>query len=115
MEVHQHTNSSERIDNVPSSTPEEIDHGRAIVFEELGDNFWLTIGLPRHVGSKGDDRVYGETVMIESDNPELAQQVYANSDRLADISTRITNELPAVVKVLFDPLGLGNREDSDQK
>lgn len=110
METHQHTNSSEKIDNEPTSTPEEVALGRIIVQEELGEDFWLTIGLPRHVGSKGDDRVYGETVLIESNNPQRAHDVYADTERLAEISNRITNELPAVVKVLFDPFGRGIKE-----
>jgi len=105
----QHQNSSEKIDNVPVSTPEEIALGHAIIGEELGERFWLTTGLPRHVGTKGDDRVFGETVLIETDDPGAAREHYENDENLERISNRITNEMPAVVKVLFDIFGAGIR------
>lgn len=107
----QHGNSSEKIDKVPTSTPEEMALGVAIVQEELGPAFWLTFGLPRHVGVKGDDRVYGETVLIETDDPEAARLRWEDPEELARISNRITNELPAVVKVIFDLFGQGVRDE----
>jgi len=106
----QNLNSSKLIDQVPVSTPDEIALGHAIVAQELGGDFWLTPGLPRHVGTKGDDRVYGETVMIETDSRDAAQRAYGDPENLARISNRITNSMPAVVKVLFDLFGKGIRE-----
>ncbi len=108
--LRQHGNSSDRIDQVPASTPEEIALGREIVGQELGNDFWLTTGLPRHVGTKGDDRVYGESVLVESDSPVAARTAYLDTEHIARVSTRLTNIMPAVVKVLFDPLGRGIRD-----
>jgi GMP synthase PP-ATPase subunit len=85
-----------------NSTETERQIGHQIIAEELGDSFRLNFDLyPHNKGLKGDRGVYGETVEIELLNGNPIKFFTDNQELLAKVSSRITNELPAVTKVSF--------------
>ena len=97
-----HETSDPKIRKVPASTAEEILLGRTIVREHLGDLFTLVFDLPRNVGVKGDQGIWGETVLISTSDQSALVALHNDTDKLAEASTAITNQLPAVCRVLID-------------
>ena len=87
--------------------------GDNIIQEELGERFRLNYGAyPHNKGIKGDEGVFGETVeieMVEASMLEKIKFMVENQEVLAKTSSRITNELSSVTKVLF------NTADYDDK
>lgn len=67
---------------------------------------WFAILLPiRSVGVKGDDRSYGETIVIrcvKSIDAMTADWAHLPSEILANMSSRITNEVEGISRVLYD-------------
>jgi GMP synthase (glutamine-hydrolysing) len=67
---------------------------------------WFAILLPiRSVGVKGDDRSYGETIVIrcvKSIDAMTADWAHLPFELLANMSSRITNEVDGISRVLYD-------------
>jgi GMP synthase (glutamine-hydrolysing) len=85
----------------------------AIVCEEveasgLGDSAWQYFAVLTNTmstGVKGDERAFGATAairMVESVDGMTANFLKAPWDVLERISTRITNEVPKIVRVVYD-------------
>lgn len=85
---------------------EEIE--RAFTEKTLENNLWqwFAILLPvRSVGVMGDARVYGESIVIrcvESSDAMTADWAKLPPDLLARMSSRITNEVLGISRVLYD-------------
>jgi GMP synthase PP-ATPase subunit len=93
------------------ATPEEFAIGAEIVRRELGVGYVMETGLPHNVGVKGDQRVYGESVLIVPPSKEALEKLinsctktslYDEQDHLGAVSTDMTNAMPNVTKVLID-------------
>ena len=97
-------------------TPARVDTVRAadaIVLEEIHAAGWYrklwqafaALLPPMSVGVVGDRRTYGEVVvlrMVESDDGMTADWANLPVDLARRISTRITNEVPGVNRVVYD-------------
>lgn len=82
---------------------EEIE--RTIPAEKLPWQYFAAYLPVRTVGVKGDERAYNETILIRIvDSIDAMTANFSHIDHavLQKISTRITNELPEVGRVLFD-------------
>lgn len=97
-------------------TKERLDilrHADAIVVEEikkagLYDQIWMAFAILTGIkttGVTGDERKYGETIavrVIESKDTMTADWVRLPYEVLTTISNRIVNEVPEVVRVVYD-------------
>lgn len=97
-------------------TKEKLDilkRADAIVVKEikksgLHDGIWMAFAIflgVKSTGVTGDERKYGETIAIraiESKDTMTADWVRLPYDVLARISSRITTEVPEVVRVVYD-------------
>lgn len=84
------------------STVEERILGQEIVEQELGEGFRLRFDtFPHNKGQKGDEGIYGETVEIDSNLENPIRFLVEEHELLACLSTKLTNKLPAVSKVVF--------------
>ncbi len=100
-----HTTTNPKVRQIPDSTPEEIAKAKEIVTKQLGPQFWLEFDLPRNVGVKGDMGVWGETILIATDDEVAFKALFATveaQNRVAQVSTELTNTMKAVTRVLID-------------
>jgi len=85
------------------ATEQEIALGHDIILKELGEGFSLEYGtFPHNKGIKGDEGVFGETLMIVAHGPEFLKFFVENYELFGRVSQRLCNELQSVTKVLFD-------------
>jgi GMP synthase (glutamine-hydrolysing) len=101
------------IGEVTSEKLEILRHADSIVCEEIGksdirNSAWQWFAVltgSRSTGVKGDERAYGYTVairIVESLDGMTANFCRAPWEDLERISTRITNEVPEVSRVVYD-------------
>lgn len=92
------------------SSPTEALIGEKLVVDALGPDHYLDFRMPHTVGVKGDERVWGETVVIRTLNPAGQEAAYRAATEtgqngecdLADLSNAITAQMPAVARVCVD-------------
>ena len=101
------------IGEIDSKKPEILKKADRIVTEEiekanLEDRLWQYFAIltdSKSTGVKGDTRAYGYTIAIravESMDGMTANFAKLNHDLLETISSRLTNEIPEVVRVVYD-------------
>lgn len=80
----------------------DVERAKAIIKEELGEDFSLEAGnLPKNIGIKGDVGVLGETVMIVAGIEHPARFITENQNLFDHTIGRLTGEIDAITRVLY--------------
>ncbi|HSX45055.1 MAG TPA: hypothetical protein VLF39_03040 [Candidatus Saccharimonadales bacterium] len=87
---------------LPEATEVEVKIAEQLVLDGLGPEYGVDYGcLPRNVGIRGDDRAYGDTTMITTEQGNRAHRFADIYDALGKVATDIANQTPTT-KVLID-------------
>lgn len=95
----------------PDLTDEQVKQCLEMVVETFGEGFGVVAHLPRNVGVSGDKGIWGETILITAQDQEALTALHNEPEKIATLSTELTNRFGPLSRVLIDIVAHGLDEE----